>query len=226
MCQGWRQCPRNRCRLGGGVCVDGEQGDGDSGVFCLLTGLGEDGRGQVMSLSGSDQNSRILSYRYHSLCTERPTGWILVGSLSCTMWTPSVQLNNVLMCDIKFWFSLCELPGFRRLLFLLTIGTLLCIHSPWLLQCHPEVVEFLQAWYLPETGDKNSLSNHIMLGPPHDHHPPRPTEPCCIGPNSPPHSLCSWGYGQISFCRVSWTTQSTSLGKTWCGPQPKTTLWC
>ena len=61
--------------LGGGGAGDGERkGDKPSS--------GVDGRGHVMSLKFSGQNSRIFSYRHHCRLLERPAGGRTGGSSS------------------------------------------------------------------------------------------------------------------------------------------------
>ena len=58
--------------LGGGVGDREREGDEASG--------GADGRGHVMSLRSSRQNSLILLYRYHCRWLERPDGGRIGGS--------------------------------------------------------------------------------------------------------------------------------------------------
>ena len=58
--------------LGGGVGDREREGDEASG--------GADGRGHVMSLRSSGQNSLILLYRYHCRWLERPDGGRIGGS--------------------------------------------------------------------------------------------------------------------------------------------------
>ena len=80
LCPSCLQVPHQCLRFGGGSIASSAGGCvGRGGVPGALPGLGTSGKRQVVSLSLSGQNGRMLSYRYHRLSAERPFGVTIKG---------------------------------------------------------------------------------------------------------------------------------------------------
>ena len=99
-----------RIDLPGWLCCGDCGGDGDGGWGVDL-GRGMWGWGQTKSLDSGLQNSRILSNKYHCLCSDRPDGVITSGSLAAekesvvNLYSDSTESQNSLTttvpCDVE-----------------------------------------------------------------------------------------------------------------------------
>ena len=88
VCPVFPQDPHFLAFFGGG----GESGDGE---FCLLTGLGYRGTGQVTSCVGIGQSSRIFSNKYHCRGTKIPFVGMMLGNSAASTTTSCFRIKWV-----------------------------------------------------------------------------------------------------------------------------------
>ncbi len=112
----------------------GESGDGE---FCLLTGLGDRGTGQVTSCVVIGQNSRIFSNKYHCRGTKRPFGEMMLGNSAASTTTSCFRIKWVSFSEsLHAWVD--SIPGWSedtlKCLKFLMAGSLLNFSAKKLIQ--------------------------------------------------------------------------------------------